>query len=231
MVITNFSKQRNEFKESKVLKAKPHWQGQNLSDTAVKGKDAKMRDSAPDISIFNSLNRGRVAIFIDGLSLFHTALQLGIEIDYVKLLCHLTNGSRLLRAFFYTGVDISNEKQQGFLLWMRRNGYRVVAKELVLAAENFKKSNLNVEIAVDMITLAPHYDTAVLVSGDGDLAYAVNAVSRMGVRVEVVSLQTTTSESLIDVADCFIDLDSIKAHIQKDSNLGYNYRTPSNSNL
>ncbi len=94
MIITNFSKQRNEFKESKVLKAKPHWQGQNLSDTAVKGKDTKMGDTASDSSIFNSLNRGRVAIFIDGLSLFHTALQLGIEIDYVKLLCHLTNGSR-----------------------------------------------------------------------------------------------------------------------------------------
>ena len=231
MIITNFSKQRNEFKESKVLKAKPHWQGQNLSDTAVKGKDTKMRDPAPDSSIFNNLNRGRVAIFIDGLSLFHTALQLGIEIDYVKLLGHLTSGSRLLRAFFYTGVDISNEKQQGFLLWMRRNGYRVVAKELVVPSENFKKSNLNVEIAVDMITLAPYYDTAVLVSGDGDLAYAVNAVSRMGVRVEVVSLQTTTSESLIDVADCFIDLDSIKTYIQKDSNLGYSYRTVSNSNL
>ncbi|PHK28677.1 hypothetical protein VF12_32375, partial [Nostoc linckia z15] len=125
----------------------------------------------------------------------------------------------------------TNEKQQGFLLWMRRNGYRVVAKDLVVSPDNFKKSNLNVEIAVDMITLAPYYDTAVLVSGDGDLAYAVNAVSRMGVRVEVVSLQTTTSESLIDVADCFIDLDSIKAHIQKDSNLGYTYRTPTNSNL
>lgn len=231
MIITNFSKQTNEFKEPKVLKAKPHWQGQNLSDTVVKSKDTKMQDTAPDSLIINNLNRGRVAIFIDGLSVFHTALQLGIEIDYVKLLCRLTNGSRLLRAFFYTGVDINNEKQQGFLLWMRRNGYRVVAKELIVPAENLKKSNLNVEIAVDMITLAPYYDTAVLVSGDGDLAYAVNAVSRMGVRVEVVSLQTTTSESLIDVADCFIDLDSIKAHIQKDSNLGYSYRTPSNSNL
>lgn len=231
MIITNFSKHRNEFKEPKVLKAKPHWQGQNLNDTAVKGKDTKMQDTAPDSSIFNSLNRGRVAIFIDGLSLFHTALQLGIEIDYVKLLRHLTNGSRLLRAFFYTGVDIGNEKQQGFLLWMRRNGYRVIAKDIMQPAENFKKSNLNVEIAVDMITLAPYYDTAVLVSGDGDLAYSVNAVSRMGVRVEVVSLQTSTSQSLIDVADCFIDLDSIKAHIQKDSNVGYSYRTPSNSNL
>ncbi len=230
MIITNFSKKINELNESKILKAKPHWQGQNLSDTAAKGKDTKIRDTAPDSSIFTRLNRGRVAIFIDGLSLFNTALQLGIEIDYVKLLCYLTNGSRLLRAFFYTGVDITHEKQQGFLLWMRRNGYRVVAKDIALPAENFKKSNLNVEISVDMITLAPYYDTAILVSGDGDLAYAVNAVSRMGVRVEVVSLQTTTSESLIDVADCFIDLDSIKTHIQKDSNLGYSYRTPSNLN-
>jgi uncharacterized LabA/DUF88 family protein len=136
-----------------------------------------------------------------------------------------------LRAFFYTGVDSSNEKQQGFLLWMRRHGYRVVTKDLVLLSENLKKSNLNVEIAVDMLNLAPYYNTAVLVSGDGDLAYAVNAVSRMGVRVEVVSLRTMTSESLIDVADCFIDLDSIKKQIQKDSNIGYSYRVSSNLNI
>ena len=110
------------------------------------------------------------------MNLFHTALQLGLEVDYVKLLCRLTKTSRLLRAFFYTGVDSNNEKQQGFLLWMRRNGYRVVTKDIFAVAENGKKPNLNVEIAVDMITLAPYYDTAVLVSGDGDLGYAVNAV-------------------------------------------------------
>ncbi len=67
---------------------------------------------------------GRVAIFIDGSNLFYAALQLGVEIDYTKLLCCPIGGDRLLRAFFYTGVDRINEKQQGFLLWMRRNGYR-----------------------------------------------------------------------------------------------------------
>ncbi|WP_341526932.1 NYN domain-containing protein [Nostoc sp. UHCC 0302] len=232
MAINIFNTQKNELDDYKVLKEKPHWQGQSMNNTSVKGQDTKMRDTpAIDDTVFNGLNRGRVAIFIDGLNLFQTALQLGIEIDYVKLLCRLTNGSRLLRAFFYTGVDSSNEKQQGFLLWMRRHGYRVVTKDLVLLSENLKKSNLNVEIAVDMLNLAPYYNTAVLVSGDGDLAYAVNAVSRMGVRVEVVSLRTMTSESLIDVADCFIDLDSIKKHIQKDSNIGYSYRASSNSNL
>ena len=52
--------------------------------------------------VFNNLNRGRVAIFIDGSSIFYAALQLGIEIDYTKLLYCLTAGSRLLRSFFYT---------------------------------------------------------------------------------------------------------------------------------
>ena len=169
-------------------------------------------------------NRGRVAIFIDGSNLFYAALQLGIEIDYTKLLCKLTAGSRLLRSFFYTGVDKSNEKQQGFLLWMRRNGYRVIAKDLVQLPDGSKKANLDVEIAVDMMALVGSYDTAILVSGDGDLAYAVDAVSYRGVRVEVVSLRAMTSDSLINVSDRYIDLDHIKEEIQKNPRHPYTYR-------
>lgn len=178
-----------------------------------------MDESYTSDSVFTSEqvleNRGRVAIFIDGSNLFYAALQLGLEIDYSKLLAHLTSGSRLLRAFFYTGVDRSNEKQQGFLLWMRRNGYRVIAKDLVQLPDGSKKANLDVEIAVDMMALVGSYDTAVLVSGDGDLAYAVDAVSYRGARVEVVSLRSMTSDSLINVADRYIDLDQVKEDIQK----------------
>ena len=170
-------------------------------------------------------NRGRVAIFIDGSNLFYAALQLGVEIDYTKLLYRLTGGSRLLRAFFYTGVDPTNEKQQGFLLWMRRNGYRVIAKDLVQLPDGSKKANLDVEIAVDLMALVGAYDTAVLVSGDGDLAYAVDAVSYRGARIEVVSLRSMTSDSLINVADRYIDLDQIKEDIQKTSKSGESYPT------
>lgn len=170
-------------------------------------------------------NRGRVAIFIDGSNLFYAALQLGVEIDYTKLLYRLTGGSRLLRSFFYTGVDPTNEKQQGFLLWMRRNGYRVIAKDLVQLPDGSKKANLDVEIAVDLMALVGAYDTAVLVSGDGDLAYAVDAVSYRGARIEVVSLRSMTSDSLINVADRYIDLDQIKEDIQKTSKSGESYPT------
>ncbi|MBD0266673.1 MAG: NYN domain-containing protein [Cyanobacteria bacterium Co-bin8] len=172
-------------------------------------------------------NRGRVGIFIDGSNLFYAALQLGIEIDYTKLLCKLTSGSRLFRSFFYTGVDRTNEKQQGFLLWMRRNGYRVIAKDLVQLPDGSKKANLDVEIAVDMMALVKYYDTAVLVSGDGDLAYAADAASYRGARIEVVSLRSMTSDSLINVSDRYIDLEMIKDDIKKtprNSTNNYTYR-------
>ncbi len=187
-----------------------------------------MYDEFDDDSIFSPEqvleNRGRVAIFIDGSNLFYAALQLGIEIDYTKLLYRLTEGSRLLRAFFYTGVDRTNEKQQGFLLWMRRNGYRVIAKDLVQLPDGSKKANLDVEIAVDLMALVGSYDTAIIVSGDGDLAYAADSVSYRGARIEVVSLRSMTSDSLINVADRYIDLDQIKEDIQKTPkpNLSYN---------
>ena len=160
--------------------------------------------------------RGRVAIFIDGNNLFHAARTIGIEIDYAKLLKLLCQGGSLLRAFFYTGVDENAAKQQGFLLWMRRNGYRVVQKELKVFPDGTKKANLDVEIAVDMLSLSGKYETAILVSGDEDFAYAVNAVAYKGTRVEVAGFRNNTSPKLIDVADRFIDLDSLIPYIVKE---------------
>lgn len=156
--------------------------------------------------------RGKITIFIDGNNLFHAARSVGVEIDYAKFLSFLRDGAPLLRAFFYTGVDEKAERQQGFLLWMRRNGYRVVEKELKTYADGTKKANLDVEIAVDMLSLADKYDTAVLVSGDEDFAYAINAVAYKGVRVELAGFRSNTSPRLIDVADQFIELDS---HIEE----------------
>lgn len=174
------------------------------------------RESSAASTYQDPLEGDRIAIFIDGSNLFYAAMQLGIEIDYAKLLCKLTNHRRLLRAYFYTGVDRNNDRQQNFLLWMRRNGYRVVTKDLIQLADGSKKANLDVEIAVDMITLARYCDTMILLSGDGDLAYAVNSISYLGTQVEVVSLQAMTSDALINVADRYTDLAAIKEEIQKE---------------
>jgi uncharacterized LabA/DUF88 family protein len=161
-------------------------------------------------------HRGRVAVFIDGNNLFHAARFHNIDVDYNKLLRVLLGDGRLLRAFFYTGVDVGAERQQGFLLWMRRNGFRVIQKELKTFYDGSRKANLDVEIAVDMLSLAGCYDTAVLVSGDEDFVYAVNAVAYKGCRVEVAGFRSNTAPKLIDVADYFIDLGEIADRVRKE---------------
>ncbi len=179
-------------------------------------------DSANNISLQFG-HRGKVAIFIDGNNLFHAARFHNIDIDYNKLLRVLLGDGRLFRAFFYTGVDAGAERQQGFLLWMRRNGFRVVQKELKTFYDGTRKANLDVEIAVDMLSLAGRYDTAVLVSGDEDFVYAVNSVAYKGCRVEVAGFRSNTAPKLIDVADCFIDLGEIAEKVRKDFSHGTRY--------
>ncbi|MCM1982819.1 LabA-like NYN domain-containing protein [Lyngbya confervoides] len=179
-------------------------------DSAISGFDEN-----PVFSAHALQEADRVAIFIDGANLFYAAAHLRIEVDYVRLLQSLTNGRRLLRAYYYTGVDPSNEKQQGFLLWMRRHGYRVVAKDLVQFPDGSRKANLLVEMAVDMLRLAEYCDTLILLSGDGELAYALNNLSYRGVQIEVVSLRIMTSERLIDIADRYRDLTHLQPSIQR----------------
>jgi hypothetical protein len=106
---------------------------------------------------------------------------------------------------------------------MRRNGFRVIHKELKTFYDGTRKANLDVEIAVDMLSLAGRYDTAVLVSGDEDFVYAVNAVAYKGCRVEVAGFRSNTAPKLIDVADYFIDLGEIAEKVRKETSHAHRY--------
>ena len=157
----------------------------------------------------------RIAIFIDGSNLFYAASHLNIEVDYRRLLTTLVRGRRLLRAYFYTGVDPQNEKQRGFLLWLNRHGHRVVSKELAHLPDGSRKANMHVEMAVDMMRISEYCPTLTLLGGDGNLAYALQVLSQKGTFIEVVSLQSMTSDSLIDLADTYIDLADLRDDIKR----------------
>ncbi len=168
---------------------------------------------------FNNLHRefGRIGVFIDGNNLFHAARSMGIEIDYAKLLAVFSRYGPLMRAFFYTGVDENASKQQGFLLWMKRNGYRVVQKDLKVFPDGSKRANLDVEIVVDMLNLSKTTDTIALVSGDEDFTYALQHLTQMGKQVILAGFRVNTSPYLMDASDYFLDLESIIGDIVKDS--------------
>jgi uncharacterized LabA/DUF88 family protein len=168
----------------------------------------------------------KIAVFIDGANLYATAKSLGFDIDYRKLLKEFQSRGSLVRAFYYTALveDQEYSSIRPLVDWLDYNGFTVVtkpAREFTDAMGRRKiKGNMDIELAVDAMELAPHLDQLVLFSGDGDFRSVVAAVQRKGVRVSVVSTITTQPPMVADdlrrQADEFIDLASLQAKIGRD---------------
>ena len=139
----------------------------------------------------------KIALFIDGANLYATAKSLGFDIDYKRLLREFQSRGYLVRAFYYTAVieDQEYSSIRPLIDWLDYNGYTVVTKatkEFVDQTGRRKvKGNMDIELAVDAMELAPHIDQMVLFSGDGDFRSLVEAVQRRGVRVIVISTVST----------------------------------------
>ena len=168
----------------------------------------------------------KIALFIDGANLPATAKSLGFEIDYKRLLSEFQLRGYLLRALYYTAVIEDHEYPsiRPLIDWLDYNGYTVVtkaAKELVDQTGRRKiKGNMEVELAVDAMEIAPHIDQMVLFSGDGDFRSLVEAVQRRGVRVVVVSTISTqppmVAQELRRQADEFVDIIGLQSKIGRD---------------
>ncbi len=169
----------------------------------------------------------RTMIFIDGSNLYAGIRSLGFDFDYRKLLGYFRNRSKLLRAYYYTALGDEQEYSpiRPLVDWLAYNGYTVITKptkEFVdpLTGNKRLKGNMDIEIAVGMLQMAPYYDHAVLFSGDGDFRSVVQAAQDLGKQVTVISTLKTNPPMIADElrrqADVFIDLNDIKEELLRD---------------
>ena len=168
----------------------------------------------------------RIALFIDGANLYATAKALAFDIDYKRLLKEFKGRGRLVRAFYYTALieDQEYSSIRPLIDWLDYNGYRVVTKptkEFVDSTGRRKvKGNMDIELAIDALELAPFIDHAVIFSGDGDFRSLVEALQRRGVRVSVVSTITSQPPMVADElrrqCDEFVDIAHLVSRIGRD---------------
>lgn len=143
----------------------------------------------------------RVMVFIDGGNLYagvKFGLNLKKSVNIDSLVKKLVSGRRLVRAYYYTTPSprpnsLQGKAHQRFLdklgwienLQLRRG--RILPRTHVIECPKceasfeykvYTQKGVDTRIAVDMVTLAVRdaYDTAILVSGDSDLAEAVDYI-------------------------------------------------------
>jgi len=168
----------------------------------------------------------KIALFVDGANLYATAKTLGFDIDYKRLLREFQSRGYLLRAYYYTAVieDQEYSSIRPLIDWLDYNGYTVVTKatkEFVDQSGRRKvKGNMDIELAVHAMEIAPHVDHIVLFSGDGDFRSLVEAIQRKGVRVTVVSTISSQPPMVADElrrqCDIFVDIVDLQGKIGRD---------------
>jgi len=154
----------------------------------------------------------RVAIFIDGSNLYH-ALRGNFrrnDLNFAEFANKLCGSRYLFRTYYYNILQDQAQRpdgyreQQEFLDALRKTPYLEVRLGSTKMTQGLTvEKGVDVMLATDLLYFAWNnfYDVAVLVSGDSDFAYALQAVKNMGKHVEVAYFEGGISKDLLNVAD------------------------------
>ena len=154
----------------------------------------------------------RVIILIDGSNLYHILRNLYgssktlMNFDFDKFSTYLASGNNKIRVYYYTAPldrkkdEATYRKQQQFfeklkkipnfkLILCRMQKEKIGGETIYLVKED------DIHLAVDMVKLAYSnaYDTAILVSTDGDFVPAVKTVQEIGKKVKNIGFENKFS--------------------------------------
>jgi len=173
----------------------------------------------------------RTITFIDGSNLYHLIKKLfpdkkQINFNFESFIKFILKDKNLVEIYYYNcPLDVSSNfeayvKQQKFfekLRWIpnfrlilcRMQKVKIGGKIIYQVKED------DIHLAVDMVKLAYNniYDTAILVSSDGDFVPAINAVQEIGKKVENIGFEHQFSFHLKKVCDKFSKLK--KSEVEK----------------
>ena len=154
----------------------------------------------------------RTTIFIDGSNLYHSLEEncKRYDVDFAAFANKLCNGRPLFRIYYYNVLRTADrnpqayQDQQKFLTALYNTPYL----EVRLGASKMRgdvavEKGVDIMLATDLLRFAwdDRYDVAILVSGDGDFAYALQTAKDLGKHVEVAAFPSNLSWELAQVAD------------------------------
>ena len=169
----------------------------------------------------------RAVLFIDGANLYAVCRAMRVTIDYRRMLSFFGTYCDLVQALYYTAIKEDEDTNVHKLVsWLDYNGYNVVQKPARTFTDDEgnerTKGNMDMEMAVDMMQMATcrnPMEHAILVSGDGDFAYVIEALQKQGVRVSVLSTMATRPPMVANLlrkrANHFLELSEIIKQINK----------------
>ncbi|HOV91406.1 MAG TPA: NYN domain-containing protein [Syntrophorhabdaceae bacterium] len=154
----------------------------------------------------------RVGIFIDMQNIYLTTKTLygKWKINFDKLREFFEKDDTFTTFSVFMCYDLDNQPQRSFLNALGLLGYRVISKPIRKLPDGLVKANMDLEIAVEIMSQADYLDEVILVSGDADFRVLVDFLCRKGKMVTVVGPEKFTSTELILSCHRFVSFQKIE---------------------
>ena len=165
----------------------------------------------------------KVAVFIDNSNVFHDIKQIKESdpewvclYDPLKLSQKLTGSRELAQVSFYCvrpPAYLLKDNKKSRERYKTTNRYYAAIEKLPLVKVKYgdlkgskgslQEKNVDTQLAIDMTKGAAfgQYDTAILISGDGDCKSAVDAVKEFNKKIELVFFRGSISMNLKQSCD------------------------------
>ena len=183
------------------------------------------------------IKKKSVAILIDGSNLHAACRALGFNMDYKRLLAMFDDC--IFKSYYFTALPPDTEQStlRPMVDYLEFNGFTVIKKNwkefnqsstftcrecsaLNVFNSIKNKGNMDIEIAVVALEVAPYVTDVFFFSGDGDFRFLVESLQRRyGIFVTVFSTIKSNpvmcADALRRQADAFIDLADIRSQIER----------------
>jgi len=156
----------------------------------------------------------RVGVYIDSANLYYSTNKANIKLDYFQIARWFQEHCNLTCLNFYTAYDPLDDRQQNFFEDLEKAGYKLIKKPIKVFGDMIK-GNMDIELAVDALMNKDNYDIIVLISGDGDFFYLVQALEHLSKKTVILGVGGFTSYELHQEADNYFFLNRISSVWQK----------------
>lgn len=144
----------------------------------------------------------RIIIFIDNSNIFKGFQKYSVQADYEKLKNVIAKTRKLEAIYLYEGVvyPISQAKANWYKELGNRSGYIIKATFDKIVSKGAIEKKVDINMAIDIVSLGYEnaYDTAVLISGDGDFVPVVQKVQQMDKTVEIWAFKYSLANAIIE---------------------------------
>jgi len=147
----------------------------------------------------------RIMIFVDNSNIFKGFKKYQVKADYEKLKLIIAKERILEGIFLYEGIvyPLSRKKKKWYKNLSERSGYQIQTSFDKTISHNVFEKKVDVRIAIDMISFAYEnkYDTAALVSGDGDFLPVIKKLKDLGKLIEVWAFKYSLAYVLKEIIE------------------------------